>query len=142
KLSFALELNANFPVINKRSCMTSVMAFFNEHNTQYKGFIMSDFRQPSFPGRENYGAASQEVVRNRVLRNTYWLLALSLIPTVIGAWVGVATGINSVMAASPGMSLILFFVGAFGLMYLVEKNKNSSAGVALLLAFTFFMGLM
>ncbi|MFL6691564.1 MAG: BAX inhibitor (BI)-1/YccA family protein, partial [Ramlibacter sp.] len=35
--------------------------------------------------------------RNRVLRNTYWLLALSLIPTVLGAWVGVATGITRYM---------------------------------------------
>ena len=30
--------------------------------------------------------------RNRVLRNTYWLLALSMLPTVLGAWIGVATG--------------------------------------------------
>jgi modulator of FtsH protease len=117
--------------------------FLYDHGTQLlKGFTMSDFRQPSFPGRETYGAASQEVVRNRVLRNTYWLLALTMLPTVLGAWIGVATGINAVMASSPGMSLILFFVGAFGLMYLIEKNKNSSAGVALLLVFTFFMGLM
>ena len=32
--------------------------------------------------------------RNRVLRNTYWLLALSLVPTVLGAWLGMATGIG------------------------------------------------
>lgn len=103
---------------------------------------MSDSRQPSFPGRETHGTASQEVVRNRVLRNTYWLLALSMIPTVLGAWVGLSSGFNAVMAASPIMSLVVFMAGAFGLMYLVEKNKNSSLGVALLLAFTFFMGLM
>jgi modulator of FtsH protease len=78
--------------------------------------------------------------RNRVLRNTYWLLALSMIPTVLGAWVGVATGIASAM--SPGMSMIVFLVGAFGFMFAIEKTKNSSSGVAVLLGFTFFMGLM
>ena len=41
----------------------------------------------------NLGYASASVEqRNRVLRNTYWLLALSMVPTVLGAWVGVETG--------------------------------------------------
>ena len=78
--------------------------------------------------------------RNRVLRNTYWLLALSMVPTVLGAWLGLATGVVRTMA--PGMSMIVFFAGAFGLMFAVEKYKNSSAGVGFLLAFTFFMGVM
>jgi modulator of FtsH protease len=88
-------------------------------------------------GGYGVGLAQQ---RNRVLRNTYWLLALSMVPTVLGAWIGVATGI--VTAMSPGMSMIVFLVGAFGLMFAVEKTKESSTGVAMLLAFTFFMGLM
>jgi modulator of FtsH protease len=74
------------------------------------------------------------------LRNTYWLLALSMIPTVLGAWLGVATGITS--ALTPGIGLIVFLGGAFGFMFAIEKTKNSSAGVAVLLGFTFFMGLM
>lgn len=78
--------------------------------------------------------------RNGVLRNTYWLLALSMVPTVLGAWIGVWTGIASAM--SPGVSLIVFLAGAFGLMFAIEKTKNSSAGVPVLLAFTFFMGVM
>ena len=78
--------------------------------------------------------------RNRVLRNTYWLLALSLLPTVLGAWVGVATGITA--ALSGGLGLVVFLAGAFGFIYAIEKTKNSSAGVPVLLAFTFFMGLM
>jgi modulator of FtsH protease len=102
---------------------------------------MSDFRQPSLPDRGAFSASS-EVVRNRVARNTYWLLALSLIPTVLGALVGLNTGINQVMGSSPGTSAIVFLVGAFGLMYLIERNKDTSMGVALLLAFTFFMGIM
>ncbi|MDY0746634.1 Bax inhibitor-1/YccA family protein [Paucibacter sp. R3-3] len=85
-------------------------------------------------------SASYAVERNRVLRNTYWLLALSMIPTVLGAWVGVSTGLLAAMGAGP--SMILFFVGAFGLMFVVERTKNSSTGVYALLAFTFFMGLM
>lgn len=78
--------------------------------------------------------------RNRVLRNTYWLLALSMIPTVLGAWVGISTGITRAM--SPGVSLIVFLAGAWGLMFAIEKTKESAAGVFVLLGFTFFMGLM
>jgi len=78
--------------------------------------------------------------RNRVLRNTYWLLALSMVPTVLGAWVGVATGITRVMG--PGMTAIVFLAGAFGFIFAIEKLKNSAAGVPVLLGFTFFMGLM
>ena len=86
-----------------------------------------------------YGVATA-AERNRVLRNTYWLLALSMVPTVLGAWVGMATGIASAM--SPGIGLVVFLVGAFGFMFAIEKTKNSAAGVPVLLAFTFFMGLM
>ena len=78
--------------------------------------------------------------RNRVLRNTYWLLALSMVPTVLGAWIGVQTGIAS--ALSPGIGIIVFLAGAFGFMFAIEKTKNTAAGVPILLAFTFFMGLM
>ena len=78
--------------------------------------------------------------RNRVLRNTYALLALSMVPTVLGAWLGVASGIASMM--TPGVGAIVFLAGAFGFMFAIEKTKNSSAGVPVLLAFTFFMGLM
>lgn len=78
--------------------------------------------------------------RNRVLRNTYWLLALSLLPTVLGAWLGVSTGITR--SLSGGMGLVVFMAGAFGFMFAIEKTKNSAAGVPVLLAFTFFMGLM
>jgi len=78
--------------------------------------------------------------RNRVLRNTYWLLALSMVPTVLGAWVGMAMGLNRIL--TPGIGLVVFLVGAFGFMFAIEKLKNSAAGVPVLLAFTFFMGMM
>jgi modulator of FtsH protease len=92
----------------------------------------------SYTGTSTIQAVVAE--RNRVLRNTYWLLALSMVPTVLGAWIGVSTGIASAM--SPGISLMVFLVGAFGFMFAIEKTKNSAAGVPMLLAFTFFMGLM
>jgi modulator of FtsH protease len=88
----------------------------------------------------NGGSAYGVVDSHRVLRNTYWLLALSMVPTVLGAWIGLQTGIVSHM--TPGMSSILFLVGAYGLMFGINATKNSSAGVFMLLGFTFFMGLM
>ena len=94
-------------------------------------------RVQSFPGVVGPGALSAD--RNRVLRNTYWLLALSLVPTVLGAWLGVSTGLMSSIGV--GTSMIVFLAGAFGFMYAIEKTKNSSTGVAVLLGFTFFMGL-
>ena len=98
---------------------------------------MSDHIQTS--GR--FGTAvSSSGARNKVLRNTYWLLALSMLPTVLGAWIGVKTGITA--GLSGGLGLIVFFGGAIGFMFAIEKTKNSAAGVPVLLAFTFFMGLM
>ena len=91
----------------------------------------------NFPGS---AGTLDSVQRNRVLRNTYWLLAVSLVPTVLGAWFGVSTGIMASMGI--GLSMIVFLGGAFGFMYAVEKTKNSSTGVWVLLAFTFFMGVM
>ncbi len=88
--------------------------------------------------RAGYGLSAQE--RNKVLRNTYWLLALSLVPTVLGAWMGVALGLGQVF--SGGLGLVLFLGGAFGFIYAIEKTKNSATGVPVLLGFTFFMGLM
>lgn len=88
----------------------------------------------------DHGYVASAEQRNRVLRNTYWLLALSMLPTVLGAWVGVATGITA--SLSGGLGLIVFLGGAFGFLYAIEKTKNSAAGVPVLLAFTFFMGLM
>ncbi len=87
-----------------------------------------------------HDAALSAVQRNKVLRNTYWLLALSMLPTVLGAWLGVATGITASLGG--GLGLVVFLGGAFGFMFAIEKTKNSAAGVPVLLAFTFFMGLM
>jgi modulator of FtsH protease len=86
------------------------------------------------------GAVSSGAARNKVLRNTYWLLALSMLPTVLGAYLGVATGMTRSLGG--GLGLVVFLAGAFGFLYAIEKTKNSAAGVPVLLAFTFFMGIM
>jgi modulator of FtsH protease len=87
--------------------------------------------------------ASPELAQrqNRVLRNTYALLAVSMVPTILGALLGIQMQF-SFMAGSPMMGLLLFLGIAFGFMWGIEKTKNSGMGVVLLLGFTFFMGLM
>ncbi len=81
------------------------------------------------------------VQQNRVLRNTYLMLALTMVPTVIGALIGVQLNF-SFFAGSPLISFLLFLGIAFGFFWGIEKTKNSPLGIALLLGFTFFMGLM
>lgn len=84
------------------------------------------------------GTVSQQ---HRVLRNTYGLLGLSMLPTVLGALLGVQMQF-SFFAGSPFIGFLLFMGIAFAFMWGIERNKNSGLGVALLLGFTFFMGLM
>ena len=79
--------------------------------------------------------------QHRVLRNTYWLLALSLVPTIIGAAIG--TNINlGFMRASPVLSFFVILGVFYGWIFAIERNKNNSLGVGLLLGFTLFMGLL
>jgi modulator of FtsH protease len=96
--------------------------------------------QPQF---QMTGQATQDLAlqQNKVLRNTYMLLALSMVPTVIGALLGVKMGF-SFFAGSPMISFMLFLGVAFAFMWGIERTKNSGMGVVLLLGFTFFMGLM
>ncbi len=95
------------------------------------------------PNLQNtYGYANDNaLIRHRVLRNTYFLLALSMIPTVLGAWLGVQMQF-ALFAGNPIISFVVFLAIAFGFFYAIEKTKNSGIGVLVLLAFTFFMGLM
>ena len=96
--------------------------------------------QPQF---QMTGQATREVSvqQNRVLRNTFMLLAVSMVPTVLGALAGIQMQF-SFMSGSPLMSFLLFLGIAFGFMWGIERTKNSGMGVVLLLGFTFFMGLM
>ena len=92
--------------------------------------------------QQTYSAPSEAlIIRNRILRNTYWLLAISMIPTVLGAWLGVQFNF-SFFQGSPFIGFMVFLAIAFSFFYAIEKTKNSGLGVAFLLGFTFFMGLM
>jgi modulator of FtsH protease len=77
--------------------------------------------------------------QNKVLRNTYMMLALTMIPTVIGAFFGMSTNF-SFMAQHPIIFSLLMFGVMMGLMFGVTATRNSGWGVALLLAFTFVAG--
>ncbi len=95
--------------------------------------------QPNFQTYNQTQDVAQ--LQNRVLRNTYLLLAVSMVPTVLGALVGVQMGF-SFMAGSPMMGFLLFLGIAMAFMFGIEKTKETGMGVVLLLGFTFFMGLM
>ncbi|HQT26465.1 MAG TPA: Bax inhibitor-1/YccA family protein [Burkholderiales bacterium] len=73
--------------------------------------------------------------QNRVLRNTYWLLGLTMIPTVIGAFVGMGTNF-AFLAHSPLVGSLVMLAVMFGLMFAVSATRNSSLGVLFLLIFT------
>ena len=78
---------------------------------------------------------------NKVLRNTYMLLGLTMIPTVIGALVGMSMNF-SWMAQNPIMGTVGMLAVMFGLFFGIKASSNSALGVVLLLALTGFMGLM
>ena len=98
---------------------------------------------PDNPRRSAYAEDARVVSADgnaRVLRNTYALLALSMIPTVLGAWLGLATGLAGIFGGVAGA--LVSFVAAMGLIFAIQAKRNSPAAVPLLLGFTFFMGLM
>ncbi len=83
--------------------------------------------------------SSGALAQNRVLRNTYALLGLSMIPTVIGAYIG--ANINfSFLAQYPILGPLVMFGIMMAMLFGVSALRNSSMGVVLLLAFTFVAG--
>ena len=97
--------------------------------------------QPDIQLAPATGTSGITATQNRVLRNTYALLGVSMIPTVIGAIVGTNLSF-AFMRASPIISVLVLMAIVYGLMFAIEKNKDSSVGVYLLLVFTFFMGVI
>ena len=99
--------------------------------------------QPVFT-REPMPQAGSAVAesQNRVLRNTYWLLALSMLPTIAGAWVGMQLNFISLFAAAPIMAPLLMFGVMIGALFGVTALRNSAWGVPALFGFTFIAGLM
>ena len=91
------------------------------------------------PYRTSPGAAGAlTVAQNRVLRNTYLLLALTMVPTVIGAMVGMATG--GIIVQNPVISTLVMLAGVIGLQFAIAANRNSGIGIALLLLMTGILG--
>jgi modulator of FtsH protease len=80
--------------------------------------------------------------QQRVLRNTYWLLALSLLPTVAGALTGMQLNFIALFKAAPIMTPLLMFGAMLGSLWVVTLLRNSAWGVAALFGFTFISGLM
>ena len=97
------------------------------------------------PVQNNYAtpiSASQGVsAEQRVLRNTYLLLAVSMIPTGIGAMIGVTLDFGF-MRASPIVASIAMLAIVYGMFFAIEKNRDSGIGVGLLLLLTLFLGVM
>ncbi len=94
--------------------------------------------------QKNMNIASSSIgssASNKVLRNTYALLGVSLFPTVIGAIIGMNMNFGFAQT-SPILFAILTLAGIFGMFYLIQKNKNNSMGVVFLLGLTFLLGLM
>ena len=101
---------------------------------------------PSNPGsRWAMPTASIEqvaVAPNKVLRNTYWLLALSMLPTVAGAFVGMSLNFAAYFHASPIMAPLLMFGAMIGSLFVVAALRNTGWGVVAVFGFTFIAGLM
>jgi len=74
----------------------------------------------------------------KVLRNTYLLLALTMVPTVIGAFIGMATA--GVIMASPIISSLVMLAVVIGLQFGIAANRNSAIGIGLLLLMTGLLG--
>jgi len=92
--------------------------------------------------RESAPVAGVAESQNRVLRNTYWLLALSMLPTVAGAWVGMQFNFLALFTARPIMAPLLMFGVMIGALFAVTALRNSAWGVPALFGFTFIAGLM
>lgn len=74
----------------------------------------------------------------KVLRNTYMLLALTMVPTVIGAWIGMSTA--SIVTSSPIISTLVMLAAVIGLQFAIAANRNNALGIGLLLLMTGLLG--
>ena len=92
------------------------------------------------PIRSGNPASTREgaLEQNRVLRNTYLLLALTMVPTVIGAAIGIRTG--GIIMQHPFISFFVMLGAVIGLQFGIARYRNSSIGVVLLLGMTFLLG--
>jgi len=107
--------------------------------------------EPVMPGRSapvatvpemssGRGGATLPIAQNTVLRNTYWLLALSMLPTIAGAFVGMQFNFAAVFRSAPVMAPLLMFAAMLGSLFVVTRLRNSGWGIVALFGFTFIAG--
>ena len=98
--------------------------------------------QNAQPGWASTGSGSTVTpAANSVLRNTYWLLALSMLPTIFGAYVGSSMDFAAFYRTSPIMAPLLMFGAMFGMLFVVSALRNSAWGIAAVFGFTFVSGI-
>jgi len=92
------------------------------------------------PNQAGYPAGTGGIAleQQRVLRNTYLLLALTMVPTVIGAFIGISTG--GIIMQHPMISFFVMLGAVIGLQFAIAANRNSYIGVVLLLVMTLLLG--
>ncbi|HVW64160.1 MAG TPA: Bax inhibitor-1/YccA family protein [Nitrosospira sp.] len=95
--------------------------------------------QPELRYSNSTAQTGLAVVRNKVLRNTYMLLGLTMIPTMIGAMIGVSTNF-AFLAQAPIMGPLVMLAVMMGLLFGVSATRNSAMGIGLLFLFTFVAG--
>jgi modulator of FtsH protease len=99
------------------------------------------WQQPAPPAQSGATIVASDQQKD-VLRNTYWLLALSMLPTIAGAWFGTSINFAGLFKTSPIMAPILMFGAMFGMLFVVSALRNSSWGVLAIFGFTFVSGVM
>jgi len=90
------------------------------------------------PVNTGYGSVAVPSESQKVLRNTYMLLALTMVPTIAGAWLGIQFA--PVMMASPFITLLVMLGSVIGLQFAIIRYRDSGVGVGLLLLMTLLMG--
>src|SRR5512139_3542222 len=95
--------------------------------------------QPEFQtASTGYGGVAVAPESQKVLRNTYLMLALTMVPTIAGAWIGMQTA--SIITGSPIIASVVMLVGVIGLQFGIARFRNSVIGIGLLLLMTGVLG--
>jgi modulator of FtsH protease len=104
--------------------------------------VLTPSAQSPLPLRAGMQDRAVAMEPNRVLRNTYWLLAVAMLPTVAGAMLGMSLNFIALFKAAPIMTPLLMFGVMLGSLFIVTALRNSVWGVVALLGFTFIAGVM
>ncbi|MGB5081798.1 MAG: Bax inhibitor-1/YccA family protein [Burkholderiales bacterium] len=87
--------------------------------------------------RATYGATIS-AESQKVLRNTYLLLALTMVPTIVGAFIGMSTA--GILIQHPILSTVIMLAAVIGLQFAIVANRNSALGIVFLLLMTGLLG--